>query len=281
MDYIKGYRNQEQYRRSFDELAQTVFGISFADWHAKGYWTEQYEPHSYRDGDQIVANVSVNKLDLVMGGERKRAIQIGTVMTHPEYRGRGLSADLMHRVLAEYEGQYDIMYLFANHSVLEFYPKFGFQAVEEHQFTMKYTGTGAGRVRQLGEQDLPRVYEFARRRVPVSQDFGTANAAELLMFYCTAVFPQNLYYLEDLDVIVLARQVGNELHLFDVVSKREVELEQVLQAFMPAGADKAVLHFTGTGFMDTRVYEGSEVLFVKANGLELPAYFKHPVTSQA
>lgn len=41
--------------------------------------------------DQIIANVSVKKMDLEVNGESKRALQIGTVMTHPEHRGKGLS----------------------------------------------------------------------------------------------------------------------------------------------------------------------------------------------
>jgi predicted GNAT family N-acyltransferase len=47
------------------------------------------------------------------------------VTTHPDYRGKGLSARLVNKVLEEYENKYDYMYLFANESVLDFHLKFG------------------------------------------------------------------------------------------------------------------------------------------------------------
>lgn len=59
-------------------------------------------------------------------------------MTHPEYRKRGLSKRLMNKVLEEYENKYDFMFLFANHNVLDFYPKFGSKSINEYQFSMKF-----------------------------------------------------------------------------------------------------------------------------------------------
>lgn len=47
------------------------------------------------------------------------------------YRGRGLSRQLMEHIMATYE---DIpMYLSANESVLDFYPRFGFERVYKKQ----------------------------------------------------------------------------------------------------------------------------------------------------
>lgn len=45
-------------------------------------------------------------------------------MTHPDYRGQGLAKKLLEHVIAKYEDQYDFLYLFANDTVLDFYPKF-------------------------------------------------------------------------------------------------------------------------------------------------------------
>ncbi len=124
LTFHKAYRNDEALRKSFNDLATLVFGINFEEW------------HQYVDGRKLIANVSVNVLDFVVNGEEKRAIQIGTVMTHPEYRNRGLSKRLMHKVLEAYENRYDFMYLFANQNVLDFYPKFGFKAVSDYPFSM-------------------------------------------------------------------------------------------------------------------------------------------------
>lgn len=47
----------------------------------------------------------MNKMDLAVNGESKRALQIGTVMTHPEQRGKGLSKQLMEYVSDTYRNR--------------------------------------------------------------------------------------------------------------------------------------------------------------------------------
>ena len=58
---------------------------------------------------------------------QKNYIQLGTIMTDKNYRNQGLSKYLMNIVLKEFSEKNDEVYLFANDSVLYFYPKFGFQ----------------------------------------------------------------------------------------------------------------------------------------------------------
>ncbi|WP_165778752.1 hypothetical protein [Leptospira perolatii] len=41
---------------------------------------------------------------------------------------------LMKDALSDYEGKVDLFFLFANESVLDFYPKFGFRKIEETIF---------------------------------------------------------------------------------------------------------------------------------------------------
>jgi predicted N-acetyltransferase YhbS len=100
--FKKDYKNNEKLRNSFNTLASMVFGINFEKWYKLGLWNERYIPFSYVEGEQVIANVSVNLLDFVVNGKEKKAIQIGTVMTHPDYRNRGLSASLINKVLEEY-----------------------------------------------------------------------------------------------------------------------------------------------------------------------------------
>ncbi|MFS0871054.1 GNAT family N-acetyltransferase [Paenibacillus xylanilyticus] len=64
-------------------------------------WGERYIPFSFVDGDQVIANASVNIHELIIHGEKKKAIQIGTVMTHPDYRGKGFSTRLMNKILED------------------------------------------------------------------------------------------------------------------------------------------------------------------------------------
>ena len=55
-------------------------------------------------------------------------------MTDPKYRGKGYSRILMEAIMKEYEGKVDGIYLYANDSVLDFYPRFGFTKRDEYQY---------------------------------------------------------------------------------------------------------------------------------------------------
>ncbi|CRK84970.1 GNAT family N-acetyltransferase [Neobacillus massiliamazoniensis] len=99
-------------RSSFNHLATDTFGIDFEVWYQKGFWTDKYVPYVFIDRGKIVANVSISKIKLIIKGETKEAIQIGTVMSHPNYRNQGLSASFINKVIEEFDEKVDIMYLF-------------------------------------------------------------------------------------------------------------------------------------------------------------------------
>lgn len=52
-------------------------------------------------------------------------------MTDPDFRNQGLNRLIMEQVLKDWEDKIFLIYLYANPSVLEFYPKFGFVKANE------------------------------------------------------------------------------------------------------------------------------------------------------
>lgn len=288
--FMKNYKNNEVLRKSFFELAVNTFEINFEDWYQQGYWGERYIPNSYVDGNQVIANVSVNILELIIHGEKKKAIQIGTVMTHPDYRGNGLSTRLMNKVLEEYENKYDYMYLFANESVLDFYPKFGFKPVEEHLFSINYTAKKSpepANIRKLNvtnAEDLRLIHRFASERLPVSQHFATHHAQGIFMFYCLNVFSDDIYYLENENVIVIYQKEDNRIELFDIVSLNEMNMNDILDKIADDDTEKIAFHFTPdvTDHIVLKSTITNEGLFVRTHGEHLyPVHVKHPITSIA
>lgn len=286
----KDYKHHEKLRTSFNELAFSIFGINFEEWYQKGYWKERYIPYSFVDGGRVIANVSVNLLDFVVEGEKKRAIQIGTVMTHPDYRNRGLSAKLMNHILKEYENQYDFMYLFANQTVLDFYPKFGFQRASEVQFSIDYIPsnpnvTGLKKLDGNNKNDLAFIYKMTSDRVPVSNKFGTLNTEGLSMFYSIYVFPEDIYYVEDEDAIVIFTKVDNQLDIFDIVSRKEVKIENIFSKITSKNTKRIIFHYTPDYpeiVMQSEVFHGDDVLFVRtSDGQHFPNNVKHPITAKA
>ena len=291
LQFMKNYKNNDTLRNSFFELAASTFDIHFENWYQQGCWGEGYIPFSFADGNRIVANASVNILELVIHGEKKKAVQIGTVMTHPDYRKKGLSTRLMNKILEEYENKYDVMYLFANESVLDFYPKFGFKAVEEHLFSMdfhfKANPVESANLRKLDvtdAEDLHLIQQFASQRLPVSKRFATDRTPGIFMFYCLNVFNNDIYYLENEKVFVIYQKANNNINLFDVVSLDEINMKDILNKIADADTEKVTFHFTPdeNKDIDLKSTLTNEGLFVKTRGDQIyPVHVKHPVTSIA
>ncbi|MFJ8064031.1 GNAT family N-acetyltransferase [Psychrobacillus sp. NPDC096426] len=289
LQFIKNYRDNEQHRESFFELANSVFGLNFKGWYQHGFWGMGYIPFSYVVEDKVVANVSINIIDLIIQGNQKRALQVGTVMTHPDYRNRGLSKSLMNKVLDDYK-MYDLIYLFANENVLDFYPKFGFEIVEEYQFSMNYLSNQKSKnaLRKLditNMDEIKFIFKFAKERIPVSQRFSTVNSHEILMYYCLTVFCNDIYYLESEDAIIIYREDENQINLFDIISKQKINFNHILIEISGEGSKRIIFHYTPDyeGFLfESSPINGSGALFVKTNGDNyFPGNLKHPITSEA
>ena len=286
--FIKDYKNNNILRRSFNELAEKTFGINFEDWYRLGYWTEKYVPYSLTDGEEIVANVSVNKVNLIIDGLKIPALQIGTVMTEIAFRGHGYSRILMEKVMEEYK-DCPLFYLFANQSVLDYYPKFDFCQFDETLFSIEFQGVHKeqANIRWLNiDKDKEFIYNFAAGRKKLSASFDTSDTQELLMFYALKVFTGDFYFLEKDNVIAVCQQKNEVLHLYDLITETiNPDMENIVKQLAAENTSKVVFHFTPP-ILELPIikerYEGDNTLFVKNNaGISLPPFFKHPITSQA
>ncbi|WP_342424470.1 GNAT family N-acetyltransferase [Paenibacillus sp. FSL E2-0178] len=288
LQFVCNYKDRESLRNSFFALAADTFELELERWYEQGFWGERYIPYSYAEGNRVIANVSVNLLELIIKGVKFRAVQLGTVMTHPDYRGQGLSARLMNKVLEDYGQQCEFMYLFANDTVLDFYPKFGFHPVEEQLFSMNCPPGSAGSagIRKLDlsiSRDLSLVSTFAAQRQPVSERLGVSGTDGLLMFYCLNVFSGNLYYLEDEEVIAICRQESGRLEIYDLISTKPIAVREIAMKLTDSVTKTIVFHFTPSD--DDLELAGSSCpsgLFVRnQSSLQYPANVKLPATSIA
>ena len=123
----KNVRDTAPVRNAFNALAMQTFQLSFEGWYENGCWSQRYQPYTLMDGGTAAANVSVNLMKTRWNGQIKNYIQLGTVMTHPAYRNQGLSRYLIEEIFRDWEERCDGFYLFANETVLDFYPRFGFR----------------------------------------------------------------------------------------------------------------------------------------------------------
>lgn len=289
LKFVTDYRNNDTLRKSFNELTQLVFGFSFECWYQAGYWGDAYTCHSYMDGDKMVCNVSASKLDVICQGEPKKAIQIGTVMTHPDYRNRGLARELMNVVMRKYEGSCDFIYLFGDKGALGFYPKFGFEKITQHEFSLdpqcfSPVVLPPRRLMLREERDMQILLRLVSNRAPVSSTLGVVNDMWLLMFYLTGPFEGHVYYLPHLDAAVVYRVKGETLHIYDVFSQYPFKLAAVVEQILPEGTKSIRVHFTPDmqgACVSSEEWQSEDALFLKAFNLGLPQKFFFPLLSHA
>ena len=132
--FVKNYRRNEKLRKEYNKLTEKTYGFDFETWYQEGYWGEGHIPYTLFDGQSAVSNVSVNKIKFSVLGEEKEYIQLGTVMTDKAYKKQGLSSYLIKRAIDDTKSECDLIYLFANKNVLDFYPKFGFRETKEYNY---------------------------------------------------------------------------------------------------------------------------------------------------
>lgn len=269
---VKNVRDNDKMRESFNRLAQETFGLDFEDWYRNGYWGKNYIPYSIAEEGKVVANVSVNIMDMLMTGRKVHMIQLGTVMTAEEHRNRGLIRRIMEEIETDYGKKAEGMYLFANDSVLELYPKFGFREEREHQYVKRVGNANSSAMRRIpmtgkGEWEL---LENAIEKNRFCGRLDMADNSGLLMFYVTKFMRENVYYSKELDAYAIAEvEDGNGL-IHAVFSEREIGLGEIVRAFGDS-IQRVTLGFTpanGEGYDCVERKEEDTTLFVKGKALD-------------
>ncbi|MBF2373990.1 GNAT family N-acetyltransferase [Listeria seeligeri] len=286
---ISDYKDNELYRKTFNDLAESTFDINFEEWYKHGFWNDKYVCYSYLDKNKVIANVSINKMDLIYQGNDYRALQIGTVMTHPDYRNQGLAQELINHVISKYEQDYDFFYLFANDTVLDFYPKFGFERVQESSFTVDATSLKKRnyKIKKLNpddELDFQLISRIVSNRVPLSSILDVKNSEDLLMFYLLIALRDAIYYIEELDAIVLYEQEEEDLYVLDIISTKKLDIVEVLGFLANKKIETIHVSFTPekNKYIDAAyIIETEDMLFMRPNLFTADSYFLFPATSHA
>lgn len=286
---VSDYRDDERLKESFNSLAMKTFNLDFRGWYNKGYWNDKYIPYSFVDEGKIIANASIFKMAVIINGITYNGIQIGTVMTDENYRNQGLAKQLMKHILKQHENNCDFMYLFANDTVLDFYPRFGFTRFNESELCLELAKSSIRmnsniKVKKLSiEKDLALLERFAKNRVVNSPVLDVEHNDSLLMFYFTLIFRENIFYVEELETIVLMEEEKETLHIFDIISLGAPRVETVVATILTEKTKKAVFYFTPDlmieGMKATVRPNDADALFVLADKPLLEGNFKFPLTS--
>ena len=286
MDLISNYMKDDNKRHMLNGLTEKVFGFNFESWVIRGYFEGDYIPYSFVDGEKIVSNVSANRMKFMQSGVDRYYIQIGTVMTDPDYRKQGLAAKLMKRVIEDYEKECDGIYLFGDLSAAGFYRKMGFEILNQYRYFVKEEfcrfEKSAEAFRPVMDMDdsVKKKYPDYVRSSAVHSSFEQINKYGLQMFYTAEL--DSVLYCTDLDCFIVLER-DESLILQSVLSKKKVALADVLKrieyenpkcilGFTPLDEDKAICTSKEyDGADDYRLfYRGKKLESIKWDKLYFP-----------
>lgn len=247
-EYVTDYRDDAKLRGQFDELTREVFeGFSLEAWYKAGYWDDSYVCHSFlnRATGQMVANASVSRLVMRVRGEDLLGFQIGTVATRANFRGHGLSRALMERILAQV-GERPV-FLFANESVLDFYPQFGFRRMPVQSIAFSESTPETNLAWERVSQEDPRIAQFVRGERVVSTRFDVFSPA-LNLFHLLALHGDHLYLFGEGELLLVAEQTENQLEVHGLFARKPPEPAWLHGQLSWPGCEKIRYHFEPDGF---------------------------------
>ncbi len=285
--YVKNYKSNDLLRKSFNKLAGDIFEIDFENWFSKGFWDETFICHSFVENGKVVSNVSVTKTEMLVNGESKKAIQIGTVMTDSNYRNMGLARQLMEKVIEEYEHTVDLIYLFPNESVMDFYPKFGFSLITDYQYSVDLHNINSAntvwrKIDVSQKNDLSLLLQLASHRAKRSTIFDIKNGTSVFMWHCLNTIPDSIYVNSAEDLVVVYEKNDDYINLFDIISIVPVMLRDLIGMITDKTSAKVKFHFT-PDFEDFTISsmakEENEPVFVKPIGILNDLQFSHPLVA--
>ena len=201
---------------------------------------------------------------------------LGTVMTDENYRNKGLSRNLIEKVLDDWNNKCDFIYLFANSTVLNFYLKIGFTHVKEYEYFKKIIKPKPSKFEKLNmdmQSDRNMLYDYIKN-TKIFGKLSMQENADLVMFYCITILKDCVYYLKSLDTICIAKNNATQLHLLDVFSKNEIDLESIIDLLPAENADSVLFGFTPKNctHYEVRLVDEAlkdEVLFVQNSKTKL------------
>lgn len=242
--YIQDALNDKFERAAYFLLVQKIFGLDFERWHQSEYWDNRFIPYVIMDGDIAVASVAVCVNDLRWQDKHKRYVQISTVMTLHAYRGKGLNRYLMETILTEWKEKCDAIYLLANDSVVNLYPKFGFEKFMEFQHSKPVSST-IGVYRKLdikNQNDWLLIMEKYMLGNPFSRI--KVENRNLFAFHCVQNYSDDIYFVDKYNAVVIFQCENEVLNCYDIFSDEIFEIDELLNLIANENTKIASLGFT-------------------------------------
>ena len=243
--YVPNAMQNEKVRENYFKLVNQVFGLDFTPWDQSGFRDNGFIPYTLFDGNIAVASVGIAISNFKWKGNLRKYVQISTVATDPAYRKKGLSRWLLTKVINEWKEKVDSIYLYANDSVVNFYPKFGFEPTNEYRYKLIATKK-QGDFRKLdikNKDDIALLIHKYNESNPFSH-MVTYENVEIVMFHCTTFLQDNIYYIEQYDAIIIAEHENDDLFCYDIFANTNCSIYDLLGILVSETTKTITLGFT-------------------------------------
>lgn len=281
------YDSNVEKRNKLFPLFKMVFGFDesvLKDFYASGFANPTYTPFTFFNDGVAIANVSMFDMPLLINDQKVNTAGIQSVMTEPQYRGKGLFKKLFELMLSEIDSRFDTSFLFT--SIPELYRPFGFREVKESFFVASYkkeTGQREPSLRKLdifNDEDVLVIRELFNHFAPISHVFAPLSHAS--SFYLNMFDPdysKKLYYSQELNVIIVFELENNTLKLYDLIGKEIPKIDEIVTS-IGAPVSQIEFHFHPDLFA-LQEFKSIHIpghLMVRGN-IDLPSNFKFPKTA--
>ncbi len=214
----------DRYKEQLNALIMDTFGFTFEKWHDKNLWNDDYERYSIIENDIMLSNVSAYKMKMLVNGRQCEYLQLGSVATREEHRGKGLSRKIMEHIFSKYPDK--PIFLNGDNDALNFYLKLGFKPFAYKQ---PYIDCSLQKGKGMIKLDVtePKIDGYLKGRTQYSQILDCKNQYAINWFYLILMFGDNIYEIPELDIMLIAKQQDDILTIYDIAAKKPVSFEQI------------------------------------------------------
>ncbi len=286
LELVENYKSNKLLVDEFIKFTDHIFpSISFKKWVEKNLWPGNYIPFSLMKDGRIISNVCISEMVVFINGKSQKSIQFSAVGTLPEYRGKGLSKKLMQHVLERFQNTHQFFFLYANDSVIDYYPKFGFRKLIEHKFLLnrhfKKIGDDARRLDLNNAEDYKLITDLLANRKPLTKIFGAEEYSFITMWHLYNIFFDDCYYLDDENLIIIMKIKGSELHLYEIIFQEKFMPTDIIPKIIPNDTERIYFYFPPDQIefdYDIAVKEDT-MLYVLAGEKNISSPFRFPITA--
>jgi len=246
---------------TFLRFVDTVFrgarSETWTVWRDRGGWTGDYEVFAIVDDGSIVSTIGRSRMHLVIEGEDRVGYQLGAVATLEPYRGQGLARQLMEWVIGGLDEQDQPIILFANNSVLSFYPRFGFRRLPQRRSVataaLQPFGVQASRCDLSNASDRARLADLCAKARPIHGRL-TARDYDWLALWNLTGEPTTVSWVPEFDAAVAFTVKNERLVIHDVLATQPFDLSLIVPTLITQPVTEVELLVDSEDFWPTMTH---------------------------